>query len=197
MTFNKDVQISVEPSNFSLTQNVCRPYDLTTYNTLQTSEDLVNWRENNIPCGLNNFFNMSDQYLDTALNDPRFRGSVDDMPIIDPNITDSESRDTIYHVSTFGANATCSSITHLCNITADQSNGTCESAPPEFMWNSNLTYLSSTNANSVSYPIISDISDRAESRYTGKQDYAHLLDYPLNTTGPGGYTIFMQLWWSI
>ena len=63
------------------------------------------------------------------------------------------------------------------------------------MWNSNFKYLNSTVANLVSYPIIDDSNERPGPWYAGTDDYSHLLDYPLNTTGPGGYTIFMQLWW--
>ena len=164
---------------------------MATYNTLQTSDDFVNWRANNIPCGISD---SSDQYSVPGLGPSSFILPVGDMNIISPNATIPKG--AIFRLSTFGTNATCSSITHFCNITVDQANGTCESAPPEFTWSSNLTYLKSIGANAISYPIIDDSSDRVESWYRGKQDYIHLLDYPLNTTGPGGYTIFMQLWWS-
>ena len=179
---------------------------MATYNTLQTNDDLLNWQANNSPCGLADSpskTNGQDPFADVsdAGTDHNYRpnlGYKGDLAFL-ASVGEVGNEPYQIQTTTFGVRTTCVSITHLCNITGNRSNGTCNGAPSEFTWNSNYTSnfgnLNLTVPHPVSYPIMDDPSERPESWYTGADEYFHLLDYPINTTSSGGYMMFMQLWW--
>ena len=190
-TINKGVQIPIEtPFSFSITQNVCRPYDLSTYDTLQLI-DLENWQTNNTPCGL--AFPSSapvEQDLRLAMNE----SSTTDIELLGDEknsavlVASNVPENVVFQMTTFGSRASCASINKLCNVTADWENGTCGNPPSVVSWNSPSPGPGFRG--SISYPITNN-SDGASDPFQTTNFYSELLNYPVNTTSPGGYTILM------
>ena len=69
-TVSIQAPVLVKPDNFSVTQSSCRPYDISSYNEIQTLDDLEAWQRENAGCAAEiNLGVLSEQGMLLALNE--------------------------------------------------------------------------------------------------------------------------------